>query len=84
MDGATRGLAGAVRTLQKKLREIKDLLEECHPYKKQLKQVRADPVLARVGGNEEGDGNGDSKTGDTNPKVRVLRHKKQVTASTTA
>ena len=37
--------------------------------------MHADPVLARVVGSEEGDGNGDFKTEDTNPKVRVPRHK---------
>ena len=54
VDGAMRWLAGAVRTLQKEMRELKDLLEECHSYKNQLKQVRADPALARVYGSVYG------------------------------
>ena len=58
VDGATRWLAGAVRTLQKEMRELKYLLEECHSYKNQLKQVRADPVLARVYGSVYGSGEG--------------------------
>ena len=45
---------GRVGTLQKEVRELKDLLEECHLYKKQLENVRSDPVLARVDGSEEG------------------------------
>ena len=58
VDGATRWLACAVRTLQKEVRELKDLLEECHSYKKQLKQLRADPVLARVYGSVDGSDEG--------------------------
>ena len=53
VDGAARWLAGAVRILQKEVRELKSLLEERHPYEKEIKlikhmlapDVHAPPVL---------------------------------------
>ena len=41
MDVAARWLAGAVRTLQKEVRELKGLLEERQSYEKQLKNAPA-------------------------------------------